>query len=505
MKLLVLMVLDALLFLIAIILSLIVRDAEPLHLNRLVALGPYLIATTASALALWPMLGIQRSIWRLSRLPDYLTLLLGAILVVASAALIGFAYDRLDSVPRSLPILQVMIAMALLVGARIAARLHYAYRLRRPRNLDLPLDMNASAHKRVLVVGIGSVAELYLRVASERTGSSETIVGLLGHNERHVGRTVAGKPVLGLPERVDEVMDQLAVHGVVIDEIVVTLKRESLSQEALDALVRLQTTTEIKLMFIEEMLGLDPNPALSSSAALAPSKQSNVTNAGDREFRLAERDLLAIRSRGFWQLKRLIDVAGSTVLIVVLAPVFLLVGVAVALSMGMPVVFWQQRPGRGGRPFRVYKFRTMGASRDHAGRLRSDAERISGVGNFLRRARLDELPQLFNILVGDMSFIGPRPLLPRDQVGVDGARLVVRPGLTGWAQVVGGRDIPPIDKAALDVWYVQNASFALDTEIAIRTVGIVLFGERTDQSIIERIWRDLEATGVCAQERRSAI
>ncbi|MEZ5844808.1 MAG: sugar transferase [Hyphomicrobiaceae bacterium] len=493
MKLVALLLVDVLLFLSAILLALILRGAEALDFARLAVLAPYLLATAVSIIALWPMLGINRSIWRLSRLPDYLRLLLGAGLGVACASLIVFAYDRLESVPRSLPILQAIVGVALLVGARVAARLHYAYRLRRPKGLDLLVDTTTSAHKRVLVVGLGSIAELYLRVAAETAGGSDAVVGLLGRTDRHVGRIVAGKPVLGLPEQAEDVIDQLAVHGVTIDEIIVTMKREALGQEALDVLLRLQSTTEIELKFIEEMLGLDPVVTASSQPA-----------AGGVAFRFAEKDRRAIRQRTFWRIKRLIDVAGAAVLIVVLAPVFLVVGVAVAISMGMPVIFWQQRPGRGGRPFRVYKFRTMGAARDFLGRQRTDAERVSAVGSFLRRSRLDELPQLFNILIGDMSFIGPRPLLPRDQVGVSGARLVVRPGLSGWAQVVGGRDIPAVDKAALDVWYVQNASFALDLEILVRTVGIVLFGERTDEGIIERIWRDLYTSGVCSKVERTA-
>ena len=121
----------------------------------------------------------------------------------------------------------------------------------------------------------------------------------------------------------------------------------------------------------------------------------------------------------------------------------------------------------------------------------------------MRRTRLDELPQLFNILRGDMSFVGPRPLLPRDQSDTDRARLLVRPGLTGWAQVVGGRGISADDKAALDVWYVQNASLLLDVSILLRTVPIVLFGERISPVLIERAWHDLANTGVLVHELSS--
>ena len=130
------------------------------------------------------------------------------------------------------------------------------------------------------------------------------------------------------------------------------------------------------------------------------------------------------------------------------------------------------------------------------GQTLSDEKRSTKIGNALRRLRLDELPQLYNILRGDMSFVGPRPLLPRDQAQDGRARLLVRPGLSGWAQVVGGRTILPAEKAALDVWYVCNASLVLDMQIVLRTILIVLFGERVYSALIERAFRDLSESGV---------
>ena len=192
------------------------------------------------------------------------------------------------------------------------------------------------------------------------------------------------------------------------------------------------------------------------------------------------------------RVKRAIDVAVSAVMVIVLAPLFLLVGLLVAADVGLPVVFWQQRPGLHGRPFRLYKFRTMGDAHDADGQRKSDGERVSAVGNFLRRTRLDELPQLFNILKGDMAFVGPRPLLPVDQPIDFAARLVVRPGLTGWAQIKGGRQISPSDKAALDLWYVRNMSLALDLEIILDTVPMLIFGERVANSAVGQAWRDLK-------------
>jgi hypothetical protein len=125
----------------------------------------------------------------------------------------------------------------------------------------------------------------------------------------------------------------------------------------------------------------------------------------------------------------------------------------------------------------------------------SDAERQSRLGRFLRRSRLDELPQLYNILVGDMSFVGPRPLLPVDQSPAFAARLAVRPGLTGWAQIKGGRELTASDKAALDIWYVRNASLWLDLRILFGTLGVIRHGEQTDFNAIRQAWRELRSCG----------
>src|SRR5262249_40886970 len=131
-----------------------------------------------------------------------------------------------------------------------------------------------------------------------------------------------------------------------------------------------------------------------------------------------------------------------------------------------------------GRPFKLYKFRTMRGAHDKRQRWITDNQRSSTVGQILRRTRLDELPQLYNVLIGDMSLIGPRPLLPCDQSPDYAGRLLVRPGITGWAQVNGGRVISTSDKLILDIWYVKNASLVLDLVIVLRTMKMVLFGDR---------------------------
>jgi lipopolysaccharide/colanic/teichoic acid biosynthesis glycosyltransferase len=176
-------------------------------------------------------------------------------------------------------------------------------------------------------------------------------------------------------------------------------------------------------------------------------------------------------------LKRSLDCLVSAVALTLLAPVLLLVAGLIFWRMGSPVLFTQERPGLGGRPFRVYKFRTMSDAQDAKGQSLSDAQRLSTLGLLLRQWSVDELPQLFNVLKGDMSLVGPRPLLMEYlslYSPTQARRHDVRPGITGWAQVNGRNAISWPDKFALDVWYVDHQSLWLDVRILWMTVRKVL-------------------------------
>ena len=167
-------------------------------------------------------------------------------------------------------------------------------------------------------------------------------------------------------------------------------------------------------------------------------------------------------------MRRLIDLTGASILSILLSPVLAGLALAIRFSMGRPILFRQQRPGYKGEPFEVYKFRTMNDAVDTEGELLPDEERLTKVGVFMRQLSLDELPQLWNILKGDMSFIGPRPLLMeflRWYTPEQMRRHEVKPGVTGWAQVQGRHDIPFSKRLALDVWYVDNRSPRLDMKI----------------------------------------
>ncbi len=183
-------------------------------------------------------------------------------------------------------------------------------------------------------------------------------------------------------------------------------------------------------------------------------------------------------------MKRLFDFIVSLIALIVLSPVILITALLIRSKIGSPVVFKQQRPGRAEDPFHVFKFRSMTDERDSKGELLPDNVRLTSFGKVMRKLSLDELPQLFNVLKGDMSFVGPRPLLMEYLSLYDERqkkRHDVRPGITGWAQVNGRNAISWEQKFEYDVWYVENRSFLLDIKILFMTVMKVFKSEGISQ------------------------
>lgn len=175
--------------------------------------------------------------------------------------------------------------------------------------------------------------------------------------------------------------------------------------------------------------------------------------------------------------KRVLDVVLSLAALVLFSPVLFAVSLLVYAKHGAPVIFRQQRPGYQGRPFRLYKFRTMRDAYDREGQPLPDAQRLTAFGRFLRSTSLDELPELLNVLKGEMSIVGPRPLLMQYLVRYtpeQARRHDVRPGITGWAQINGRNAISWEEKFALDVWYVDHYSLWLDLRIILLTALKVL-------------------------------
>lgn len=176
-------------------------------------------------------------------------------------------------------------------------------------------------------------------------------------------------------------------------------------------------------------------------------------------------------------LKRCFDIAGAIFLLIWTAPLFAVIAAAIRYTMGRPIVFRQMRPGLHERLFTCLKFRSMNQACDEDGRLLNDEQRTTKFGSLLRRTSLDELPQLWNILRGDLSFVGPRPLFVRylpHYTQEERRRHSVRPGLTGWAQIHGRNYVPFEKRLEMDLWYVDHRSFGLDLLILVRTAWLVL-------------------------------
>jgi lipopolysaccharide/colanic/teichoic acid biosynthesis glycosyltransferase len=381
-----------------------------------------------------------------------------------------------------------------MVGERVLVRLRHRHR-QQPRPAARQIATASDPPRPTIVIaGINPITELYLQSIAE-FGDEVAVAGILGRNDNHTGRLVRQYPVLGRPEDVARIVSELEVHGVVIDRIVVTTPFERLPADARAALLDLARGSTITLATFADQLKscLDGKPR-ADGAGPGGRQQQPLSPAAARLF--ANRDLHP--AGGYWRVKRPIDIILAAALIVLLSPLIATVAALVAIDVGAPLTFWQRRPGLRRRPFRLYKLRTMQPALDGRGRRLSDAQRLSRVGRLLRRLRLDELPQLYNILVGHMSFVGPRPLLSRDQSACACARLSARPGLTGWAQVNGGNSLSQADKMALDLWYVGNASLSLDLRILLLTVRMVIVGERQNPSAVRLAWSFLERAGLPA-------
>jgi lipopolysaccharide/colanic/teichoic acid biosynthesis glycosyltransferase len=275
--------------------------------------------------------------------------------------------------------------------------------------------------------------------------------------------------ILGGPQQLESIVDEFAIHGVGIERVVVAGETDVLSHEALREVRRICQGRQIELSFLPRMLGVTEwvEPKLS---VVAPTPVSLPVPVVLPPF--------------FW-FKRLIDIVGSLTMIIVLLPIFAAGALLSLMDVGPPIFFWQERLGRHGRSFLIYKFRTLRSPFGSDGVPIAENRRLSAIGRFLRATRIDELPQLLNVLIGDMSLIGPRPLLPVDQPANTTIRLSVRPGITGWAQVNGGKLVGRELKQELDEWYVRHASFWTDLRIVLLTFKLVFRSTSSEEAVAD--------------------
>ena len=414
---------------------------------------PYAMTSSLASLLLLWWFGVMRAAWRYFAFSDALRAMQCIAMAVAIGAVAGFAVNRLDGVPRSIPLIHIILQAGAFVAVRALMQ----------RLLSTKSRRSPARPGGVLVIGCNPTAEAYVRAVEVLSQGALEVAGLLAEDAAMVGLTVRGKQVLGTISQVRSALTSLQVHGIDLQKIAVAVPEKSLSALHHAALDRILAETRIPVIYLDSLFG---------EATGSDMEQEAVHPKVGR----------ALRSYG--PLKNCLDILASCILLVVTSPLFAAVALLTLIDLGQPICFWQKRMGRRGQSITLYKFRTMRSPLGPHGEKLTDVQRTSKIGHFLRKTRLDELPQLLNIFHGDMSFVGPRPLLPIDQPAEVMERLSVKPGLTGWAQVNGGKLVTPEEKRALDLWYVGHANLWLDLKIAWMTLEMFVRGDRLNTATI---------------------
>jgi lipopolysaccharide/colanic/teichoic acid biosynthesis glycosyltransferase len=453
--------------------ALYLRDVD------LVSAGGMFVADSFALISLTASL-IAFRIFRVSSvIPRYFSV--GDLLNLAKAVVAGelmttialFTLMRLDGVPRSVPAIHALILGAGLLAARGLASLAERNRRRvgRPRSAVVA---------NIILIGLNDWSALLIKFLQARSPQHWRVMGLLDEDPKWFGRSLNGVQVFGPPTQLEAVIEEFATHGVRTDRVLAVVETSVLSEQALEEVKAVCARRNLNLVFMPDLFG-------AGFAECAGHFEHTDTGCPPRS-----RLVPNFPPTPYLRFKRLIDAIAAAVLILWLLPLLVIAAIAVFLDMGPPVLFWQQRLGRGGRELQIYKLRTLRLPFDRKGRPIPEEQRISRIGRVLRMIRLDELPQLLNVLVGDMSLIGPRPLLAQDQPPNSAIRLAVRPGITGWAQVNGGAKLSATEKAALDAWYIRNASPLLDLRIIGMTVLSLIRGDRRPEKALAQAQSLLE-------------
>jgi lipopolysaccharide/colanic/teichoic acid biosynthesis glycosyltransferase len=432
----------------------------------------YAAATLVCAIPAFLLFRISDGLEHLFSVEDALAVCAAVLAAVAASSLLLFILTRLEGVPRSTPIIYGLVLGGGLMAHRAAARV---FNKGREPEVRRPSAVAPQKLRRVIVIGADRFAALTIKLVDHQRPRTTQIVAALDPRVALLGRSIAGVKVIGAIQDLANVLDEYAVHGVDIDEVWLSDDLNGLG-DAEERARELCAARSLKFARIAEALNLTPQGGLSS-----------MTWDGGVDEADAPSD--------YFKLKRAIDIVASMGLLAAAFPVAVAAFYLALLDVGAPAIFWQERIGRNGRKFFLYKFRTYRAPFGKDGAPLPEHRRLSALGRLMRTCRLDELPQLLNVLVGDMSLIGPRPLLPRDQPGDPRIRLSVRPGITGWAQINGGTRVTPGEKDALDAWYIRHASLWLDLKIALYTLRVGLTGEALNPAAVSEALRFQRAKG----------
>ncbi|MFZ4125670.1 MAG: sugar transferase [Rickettsiales bacterium] len=432
-----------------------------------------LLATCIGTVCVLPLMRLHTGMWRFTSTSELADILIAVALVVVLANAGLFLINRLDMMPRSVPPLHWGLAVLAMGGTRLLARQLFG-----PSRQGSASKTSHQQH--VIVVGAGHTAELYLQFIKRISRQPIRVAGLVDNNESLTGRMFQKHTILGTTSDIPRLMEEFHVHGIQIQQIVLAQLMDDLSESDTTLLHELGRSGVVEVVHFAKHMGPQLQP--ESIKTIADYYQE-IGAIPTHSFE---------KPKGFYPyLKRSFDVVMGIALLLLLMPLIVLTSVCVLLDVGIPILFWQQRPGLHGIAFKLYKFRTMRHARRKLGEDRllhksGDEMRTSRLGKLLRRIRLDELPQLMHIIAGTMSFVGPRPLLPDDQPAGGEIRLSVRPGVTGWAQIHGGDALSPQEKLILDAWYIRNMSLWLDMKILLRTLLAVLEEDRRKTPILNK-------------------
>lgn len=443
---------------VSLILALYLRHGFPLiQEGRPEDLYLILYVTLGVAFCVLPLMQTHVAVWRYTSYEDLTSIMIAVGLVILISNSGFFLISRLEMMPRSVPPMQWALTVVLIGGSRLLARkiLGFSKEQQKPARV-------AKVH--VLVVGVGHVAELYLQFIKRIIRGQVTVEGFLDEDASLIHRAFQKYKILGTPDTLPKILEDLHVHGIHISQVILAQPLEKMSPATIQTLLDLERKKLIELVHFDKHIG----PSfLQHKASQTDPRQ--LPESAPRYHYTKTKDHYS---------KRIMDIVGASVLIILTLPLMLLTTLLVALDVGFPVLFWQQRPGRFGKPFRLYKFRTMRQAgwrlgQDRLTQKTDDTKRMSVIGKWIRHLRLDEFPQLFHIISGKMSFVGPRPLLKEDQPEQGEARLSVRPGITGWAQIHGGDALSAEEKLVLDIWYIDHMSLWLDIRILFKTLLVI--------------------------------
>lgn len=456
------------------VLALWIRNPVAFFSTDPIGIAIYVAISACFSIWFFSVFRVARSLPRHFSIHDAGEIATATLCAVGSTAALTFIVTRLDQIPRSVPVIHFLMLLTILLSVRLAQG-----KLVRHRELRAACAISHDNEKNIIIVGAGALASLYAAFLESIPRGGWRIAAILDDSKWLHGRSIYGHTIVGGTEEAEALLDDFAQHGLKITAVVVCDHDSGRALDYRDRLEPVCRSRGLRLELLVEKLGLfDGEMAMCDS----PARPLILPNAG------------------YFRTKRVFELLIAGFGLLVFLPVLALTGLLVFASIGSPVIFWQRRVGRNARTIFVYKFKTMRNAVDGKGRFLSAHERMTRPGEILRATRLDELPQLINVLKGDMAIIGPRPLLPIDQPADPTLRLAIAPGLTGWAQINGGKLVSIDERNSLDEWYVQNASLWVDAEIIWRTFLTVVLGDRRNEDqlavALARARKDQKRRGV---------